>query len=410
MKAHYLAESSARLRFDALVASLDCIVIAVDSGLRVSLWNPAAVDATGVPTQIAIGAMLEDLPFSWATPLVAALNEARQGSRRVLGKELQTTTDDVVRRTFGASVYAIESTTGSKVGLAEEYLILARDISHQKRAAEALERSARLQSIGELAAGIAHEINTPTQYAENNLLYIELTLKDLLDAFACVSDGVDRDSVSQLKERFEAMDLASVDEQLREAISDAREGLGEISRIVDGVRQFAHPGSGNEWESVDLNKAIESAVRVCEPRWKSRATVRCELDPALPRVYCRAAGLKQAIVNLVVNAADAYAELDLTVPRRGIVVRSNLVDDDVVVVKVEDGAGGMSPEVQRQVFDPFFTTKPVGQGTGQGLSLVHSIVAEEHGGSVDVDSTVGEGTVFTVRVPLRRREQLSTAD
>ena len=384
-------------RFGAVADCFESIVIVLAHDLSVQLWNLAADEATGIAASSAIGRNIQALSFGWCDQLVVCVQDAIRGSKPIRGHEIAYRMEDT-HATVGVSVSPLEINPGQPMG----YLILARDISEQKQYSKMMVHNSRLLSIGELAAGIAHEINTPTQYAENNLQYISIVLDDILDATLFATSDDDSVNLESYRAMLSGLDVASVAQELREALSDARAGLREISRIVDGVRRFSHPGTDGAPAPADVNEAIRSTVQLCTPRWKSKAPVSLALDESIPPVHCHIANIRQVLVNLISNAADAYGTRGQDGQPKGIVI-SSWRDGDNAVIEVKDDAGGISDEIVGRIFDPFFTTKPVGQGTGQGLAISHSIITDEHGGSIEVKSERGLGSVFVVRLPIQGR-------
>ncbi|WP_157017947.1 sensor histidine kinase [Cryptosporangium arvum] len=231
--------------------------------------------------------------------------------------------------------------------------------------------AARLESIGALAAGLAHEINTPVQYVSHNVVF--------------------------LREAFESVLPAVSDEYLRvevpAALEQTLEGVERVAGIVRAMNEFAHPGEG--LTQADLNRAVESTVAVCRNEWKYVARLGLELDPSVGLVACYEGELKQVVLNLVVNAAHAVAATGST----GVITVATRGRPDAVEISVSDSGVGMDEETRLRVFDPFFTTKGVGRGTGQGLAMAWRCVVGTHGGSIEVVSAPGEGSTFRVVLP-----------
>jgi signal transduction histidine kinase len=232
--------------------------------------------------------------------------------------------------------------------------------------------SARLVAVGELAAGIAHEINNPLAFVRSNLTQLESIWKELR-------------VLPAPPEHAEL--LRDVDSLFEESI----EGVDRAAEIVRSVRSFAHAGSATR-EPTDLRPLLENVLHVASAQLRSRVNVLREFDDALPRVVCAPQQLRQVFLNLVVNAAQA-------VDAGGHVLVATRREGDHVIVSVADDGCGIPPEVIDRIFDPFFTTKPVGVGTGLGLGIAHQIVSS-HGGEIQVESTPGTGTVFRVRLPI----------
>ena len=250
-------------------------------------------------------------------------------------------------------------------------VLVVRDLREVADLRRQLLISARLAAVGELAAGIAHEINNPLAFVRSNLSQLEAIWKELrlLPADPAQSEL-----------------LGDVDALFEESI----EGVDRAAEIVRSVRSFAHVGSASR-ESTDLRPLLEDVLHVASGQLRSRVNVLREYDDALPRVLCAPQQLRQVFLNLVINAAQA-------VEPGGTVLVATRREGDHVIVSVADDGCGIPPHLLDRIFDPFFTTKPVGVGTGLGLGIAHQIVTS-HGGEIQVESTPGIGTVFRVRLP-----------
>ena len=282
------------------------------------------------------------------------------------------------------------------------------DITEQKQLEEELRRANRIEAMGHLAAGIAHEINTPIQYIGGNLEFLDDSFADLriaLDAYrallADASDGpVPAERIAEIRAIVANTDIDFIVEEAPRASSQALDGVKRVSEIVRAMKEFSHPGSGSR-VLMDLNQAIRSTTTVARNEWKYVAELVTELDPALPMVACLPGEVNQAILNLVVNAAHAIADRQRAEGHYEpgtITVRTGIAGD-WVEIRVSDTGTGIPEEIRQRIFDPFFTTKEVGRGTGQGLTFVHSIVVEQHGGTVTFETEGGVGTTFIVRLP-----------
>lgn len=254
----------------------------------------------------------------------------------------------------------------------------------------------KLESIGQLAAGIAHEINTPVQYVTDNSTFLESAFDDLLRAFDELEALARVTDTGRVDDVVREADITFLREEIPLALAQSHEGLARVSEIVRAMKDFSHPGS--EVAAADLNHAIESTVTVSRNEWKYVAAVEVQLDPTLPAVRCHEGQIKQVVLNMVVNAAHAIGEAGHD-PSTGRIVVTTGWDGDRARISVSDNGCGMPPEVRARIFDPFFTTKEVGRGTGQGLSVAHRIVGA-HAGRILVDSTQGVGTTFTLDLPV----------
>ncbi|HEB79961.1 MAG TPA: histidine kinase, partial [Rhodospirillales bacterium] len=293
-----------------------------------------------------------------------------------------------------------------------------RDISARKEAQNEALQASKLASVGQLAAGIAHEINTPTQYIGDNLRFLGEAHRDLaavLDAYrklarAAGRAGVLGESVAAAEAAAEEVDLEYLLREIPAATDQSLGGVERGARIVLAMKEFSHPGARDK-TAADLNRAIENTLMVCRNEWKHVADVDTDLDPALPPVICLPDELNQVFLNLIINAAHAIDEAGggagedgkgrITIATRG--------DEDWVEIRVSDTGGGIPDEIGEHVFDPFFTTKEVGKGTGQGLSICRDVVVEKHAGRIFFESVPGKGTAFVVRLPVNGQDATSEA-
>jgi PAS domain S-box-containing protein len=295
---------------------------------------------------------------------------------------------------------------------------VAADITQVQEMEQRLAQATRLESIGQLAAGIAHEINTPVQYIAANTAFLAeattgfiATARDI-EALSQHDERVDSDGsdgsdgsdsatrCARLRELVDRLDLAVLAEEIPSALKESQEGLTRLTQIVRAMKDYAHPGTA--LQDTDINRAIESTTQVCRNEWKYVANLDLDLSPDAGLVPCYAGELKQVILNIVVNAAQALAEqrvADRTLGLGSITVCTRRERDDLVISIADDGPG-IPVAIQPRIFDPFFTTKPVGRGTGQGLSLARSVVVGKHHGRLDVTSVPGRGSEFTIRLPL----------
>ncbi|WP_197525080.1 PAS domain-containing sensor histidine kinase [Botrimarina hoheduenensis] len=289
------------------------------------------------------------------------------------------------------------------------YVAIGMDLTNRRELESQLAQAQKLESIGQLAAGVAHEMNTPLQYVSNNLHFLSDVMDQLLQVIDCYEDNLNCD-VSPLtwKERIDnvrATRLASrfdrVRKELPTALADSLEGVQRVLHIVRSMKEFSHPGDRLK-TSTDLNNSLTSMATITRNRWKFVADLDLQLDPNLPLIDCYQGEMNQVFVNLIINASDAIAALNPAPDEanRGKIVVCTRRQGSEAIIEVQDTGCGMSEAVRSKVFDPFFTTKEVGRGTGQGLSLSHTIVVGHHGGRIEVSSRLGVGTTFTVRLPI----------
>jgi two-component system, NtrC family, sensor kinase len=289
------------------------------------------------------------------------------------------------------------------------------DLSERKRLEQRLLQASRMEAVGQLAAGVAHEVNTPIQFVGDGVRFLRDCIADLRLAYqettAVLADLRRRDGLSAaedqaLRDALTRGDVEFVFEEAPQAVERTLRGVDRVAEIVRALRAFSHHDDGSLVPS-DLNAAIRDAIVVARGEYKHTAELVTDLDPSLPRVPCNVGQIHQVLLNLLVNAAHAIEERR----REGlgrILVRS-WAEDEAVCMSVRDDGAGIDPAIQARVFDPFFTTKPLGRGTGQGLALAHSFIESNHRGQLTFESVVGQGTTFVVRLPRRRAALLEVA-
>ena len=290
---------------------------------------------------------------------------------------------------------------------------VCRDVSRRKeREAErlAMERelsqAQKMESLGTLSGGIAHELNTPIQYVGDNVRFLEGAFADIasvLESYAqlraaAAEAGALAAPSEAVGEALEAADLDYLLEEIPVSITQTLEGVDRVSKIVQAIKAFSHPDGGTK-APVDVNQAIETTATVTRNQWKYVAELTLDLDPELPQVPCLAGEFNQVILNLIVNAADAIEDKGEETGRITVSTRRN---GDWAEIRVADSGTGIPAEVRERIFDPFFTTKEPGRGSGQGLSICHTIIHKKHGGQLDVETVEGEGTTFIIRLPLEQ--------
>jgi PAS domain S-box-containing protein len=280
-------------------------------------------------------------------------------------------------------------------------LMMAIDVTARKQLEEQLKQAQKLESIGQLAAGIAHEINTPIQYIGDNTTFVHESFREVADILAVYRAARDDwDAIRAADERAIACELDFFIREIPAALAQSLEGVGHVGRIVNALKEFAHPGTV-EKTPVDLNRTLETVLAVSRNEWKHFAEIVTKYDPYLPKVRGLPGELNQVFLNLVVNAAHAIRAAAAAERAKGVITIETRRIGGMVEVRVADTGCGIPDAIRDRVFDPFFTTKPVGQGTGQGLSIAHSVVEQKHGGALSFESELGRGTTFIVRLPIQ---------
>jgi two-component system NtrC family sensor kinase len=287
-------------------------------------------------------------------------------------------------------------------------LVVAQDITERKRLEVELRHAQRLEAVGNLAAGIAHEINTPIQYVGDNLRFLLETFRDRQRVFgkyqelhaACLASSVSPALLLELEQVCAAADLDYLSEEIPKAMQQSLEGVDRVASIVRAMKSFAHPGQEHK-AMADLNKALENALIVARNELKYVADVETDFGD-VPPLYCNIGDLNQVFLNLLINAAHAIAEVVKNSGNKGLIKVETRSAADHVQIVISDTGCGVPSGIQTRIFDPFFTTKEVGKGTGQGLAIARTIVVERHGGRIAFEPNSGQGTRFIVQLPIQQ--------
>ncbi|MTJ84103.1 MAG: PAS domain S-box protein [Telmatospirillum sp.] len=378
------------------------VIFANPSALRLLRWSADGEEVEGYPLD-------EVLRLRTRTGDIGFEGSPWQGVLAT-GKAVQD--DDAQFVTPAGTVIAVAYACSSlpRGDLHPGVVISFRDIGVLKQAQWEAIQASRLASVGQLAAGIAHEINTPVQYVGDNLRYVGKSLTKVLTVLdagnALAEQARQRPETEPAAVAYSgavtAAKLGTLTEEMTEAIDESLQGVAQIARIVLSMKEFSHPGTSSK-TATDLNKAIESTLTVSRNVWKHAAEVDRDLDPDLPTVICHAGEMNQVFLNLIVNAAHAIESSGKPLPGR-IRITTRTIDGDRIEVRVADNGTGIPDAIKEKIFDPFFTTKEVGKGTGQGLAICRDVVVTKHGGTIDLGGAPGEGAEFIVRLPLGREK------
>jgi signal transduction histidine kinase len=262
-----------------------------------------------------------------------------------------------------------------------------------KQMSSQLLQSEKLASIGQLAAGVAHEINNPIGFVSSNLGTLKKYFDDLLHligAYTCLEAAVAPELRQQIDKAKQEADLEFLRDDVVDLLAESVEGVGRVRRIVQGLRDFSHPGE-REWQSADLHAGLESALSVAWNEIKNKVEVVRDYGE-LPPIECLSSQINHMFLILLVNAAQSIQE-------HGQITLRTCCENGWIRIAISDTGCGIAAEIRKKVFDPFFTTRPVGKGTGLGLSMAYGIVTK-HGGRIEVDSEPGRGSTFTIWLPV----------
>jgi PAS domain S-box-containing protein len=374
-----------------------------ESGLLTAA-NNAFAEMMGYPTAELVGRELLSLSDApQRAQFTAPLRELLLGERRELAAEQHWHTKEGTGLWVNLTLSLVES-SGPEPRFAA---LFVENVTERKRLEVDLRHAQKLESVGRLAAGIAHEINTPVQFVSDNLPFLEdaaeanrrlrLRFRELLSravAAGCVQ-------IDEVVEAERTTDVEYFDQELPLALAQTREGLQRVATIVRAMKDFAHPDNGKQ-SKADLNRALASTITVARSEFSRFAEVQTEFGD-IPLVLCNLGDLNQAFLNILVNAAHAIADVVGTSGRLGTIRVRTAREGDVVVITISDTGGGIPEHIRAHVFEPFFTTKEVGRGTGQGLAMARSVIADRHRGQLTFRSQVGEGTMFEIRLPIEQR-------
>jgi two-component system NtrC family sensor kinase len=387
-------------------------IFLIDPGLEILYANRAA---HAITVQIAVGSgrqpgtrrineLHPDLLPSFALEMAASAGEWNGevalplGQRRPLVLMLQITairSEDRSLQCYGVSARDISFEYARKTELQARNAELEVAYRKLKGAQEQLLQSEKLASIGQLAAGVAHEINNPIGYVHSNLATLQEYSKHLLtliEAYGRALDANDAEGArGEVRDLRQRLDIEFLQSDLPQLIEESREGIERVRKIVQDLKDFSRSDARDKFVLADIHRGLDSTLNIIWNDLKYKAQV-VKTFGEVPQIECIPSELNQVFMNILLNAGQAIAE-------RGIVTVSTSVDGDHLVIAIGDDGVGIPEDVLPRIFDPFFTTKPVGTGTGLGLAISYGLIKKHHG-SIDVTSTPGEGTLFLIRLPI----------
>jgi two-component system, NtrC family, sensor kinase len=396
---------------DQIIKGTPAMVVGIAPDGRTTFINPSVSKSTGYGPDEIIGKNWWRLLFAGDhAPQVDKLHaELRQG--QVRDYEMVLTARNGDQRTVSWNF--INKMDGH--GQCAEIIGFGNDITEKKQAERECQvmemqrrHATKLESIGRLAAGIAHEINTPTQYIGDNIRFLQSSFERLRKLHTryqgllrtAKQNDLAADLVADIERAIKDADADFITAEIPEAIRQSLDGLEVVARIVRAMRDFSHPGTGHKTPT-DLNQAIEATLAVCANEWKKVASIVKDLDPHLPPVPCLPGEFNQVVLNLVVNAAHAIADTaNGKAKPKGTITLTTRRCEPWAEIQVRDSGTGIPEAIREKVFDPFFTTRPVGKGTGQGLAIARHVIVNRHRGTLTFQTELGVGTVFVIRLPI----------
>ncbi len=394
-------------RFRTTLASVGDGLISTDTCGRVEFMNAVAEQLTGWTSDGAhlrpIGDVFHTFDVQTRTPGGNLVERSlREGVVISLPRHTVLVARDGTERRIADSCAPIRSPDGQLLGA----VLVFRDVTEEQALEVELSHARKLEAVGQLAAGIAHEINTPAQFVGDSIHFLADGYKDMqylmaeyrtaIDALAAAPGG---ESVARrLRQSESAADIGYLEKNAPAAFARALDGISRISTIVGAMKEFAHPDRRDK-NPADLNRALQTTLTIARNEYKYVADVETDLGE-LPKVLCHVGDLNQVFLNLIVNAAHAIADVVANTGNRGIIRIRTTREGDRVRIDIADTGCGIPASIRKRIFEPFFTTKEVGRGSGQGLAIARSIVVDKHGGTLTFESEVHKGTTFTIRLPV----------
>ncbi len=391
---------------EGIMESVTNMIFVIDLDENFSLVSKAALEITGYTSDELIG---QSISIFCASDIFAELNKQLM-KVKVMGVTVSQYETEIIRKDDAKVFVNMNLSPLYENGNIESIVGIMEDITQRKKLEGQLLQVRKLESIGQLAAGIAHEINTPTQYIGDNTRFLRESFNDITDMISkynslLKTDNISPDSISGLKQAMEEIDIEYLLDEIPHAIEQTLEGIDRVAEIVQAMKEFSHPGVEGK-TAVDLNKTIKSTIAVARNEWKYTSEMKTQFDPELPLVQCLPGEFNQVILNIIINASQAIIEVAGDGSKeKGTITISTQKDGDWVEVRISDTGPGIAEEICDKVFDHFFTTKEVGNCSGQGLSIAYSIVVDKHGGTISFDTEIGKGTTFIIRMPINTSEK-----
>jgi PAS domain S-box-containing protein len=388
-----------------LISSLPTILVGLTRENEIIHWNAVAERVFQIPAAEVMGTTLDKCRIEWDWQKIAdGIIQSQTEGCNVRMDNINFRNAEGEERYLGLTITPFNGESNSILGVT----IIGSDITDRIKFEAKLHQSHKMEAIGQLAAGIAHEINTPTQFVGDNTRFVQDAFGDLIQACSLYNElietvksgPVSAERIQDLEKRFAELDIEYLEEEVPLAIQQTLKGVDRITNIVQAMKIFAHPG-GIAKEPVDINKEIEKTITITRNEWKYVARLITDFDATLPAVPCHRAEFNQVILNLIVNAAHAIEDLNgKNPPEKGTITISTGHDGNWAEIRISDTGVGIPEAVRHRIFDLFFTTKEPGRGTGQGLAIAHSVIVEKHNGTINLETKEGRGTAFILRLPI----------
>ena len=390
---------------EQLISSLPTIIIGLSKENEIVLWNAKAENILGIAANEVLGLHFSQCDIEWDWDKIAdGILQSRDNNSPMRMDGIGFRGPDGDKRYLGLTVNPLNGEDNGILSLT----IIGADITERRKMQTQLQQAHKMEAIGQLAAGIAHEINTPVQFVGDNTRFFQEAFDDLIQIIkkqqealvAAKSNSLTEKLIQNTEELIEEMDFEYLEKEIPVAIEHSLKGVKRIAKIVQAMKIFAHPGMVAK-EPVDINKEIEKTVTITRNEWKYVADLKTDFDESLPPVLCFRAEFNQAILNLIVNAAHAIAEVNKgNNSQKGTIHISTTYEGDQAKICIGDTGAGIPEKIRHKIFDLFFTTKEPGKGTGQGLAISHSVIVEKHKGTLTLETQEGKGTTFIIGLPM----------
>lgn len=398
-----------KLLYEYILQSAGEGIFGLDKDGKITFINPAAASMMDAKIDDLLGTHYHRA-FTHSSPYGEEFDLQSSPIYKSIREGVKYSSDEELFTTKGLNNVPIDYTCTPILDRKNHILgavVTFKDVTRRKKMEMELQVAQKLEAVGQLAAGIAHEINTPAQYTGDNIRFLNTSFEDLttvLTKFQQLLDSASNNSVTseqldELKNEIETADLEYLLEEIPLALEQSQQGIDSIAKIVVAMKEFSHPGT-EEKEQADINHIIENTVTVTRNEWKYVADINLELDTQLPLVPCYTQKFGQVVMNLIVNAAHAIGDVVKGTSDKGSINITTFLDGDSACITITDSGTGIPQNIIDKIFDPFFTTKGVGKGTGQGLAIARSEIIDKHEGTLNCTSEDGIGTTFTITLPL----------
>jgi signal transduction histidine kinase len=385
-----------------LIDEMSSAAIGIDKYDLVTHWNHQAELYFGISKFDAIQKRLFELNIICDWPIIIAkLYDSFNKSVNTEKFDVSYKRgDDEENRILSTAITPFIEPNGSFSG----YLLLMDDITEKRHLEKRHQQSMYLESIGQLSAGIAHEINTPMQYISDNLSFLKESFNDTTEALVEIKLSLTNNTldIEKLNSILKKSDFEYLSTELPLAFTQTKEGVDRVCTIVKAMKDFSHPNSKNK-VATNINHCVESAITISKHTWKYHAKMEVDLDLSINDVMCHPGPFNEVILNIIVNAADAIKEKfenDDSIDK-GVIKIQTRGKENFVEIRISDTGNGIPKSIQEKIFDPFFTTKAIGKGTGQGLALSYSIIKARHNGDLLFETVPGESTTFILQLPYK---------